>query len=84
MTTPKTMIDDTILHSMLAQSQYALPQEEPEFWFSRGNQKKMVFELGARFMVSEEMAASEAIKMAQDYVDTFYTTTLSPSGWKKD
>lgn len=83
MTTPKTMIDDTILASMLNQSQYAQPQEE-EFWYSRANQKKMVFELGARFMVSEEMTAAEAIAMAQDYIDTFYTTTLSPQGWKKD
>jgi hypothetical protein len=35
-------------------------------------------------MTSEEMTAEEAITMAQDYVDTFYATTLSPSGWKKD
>jgi len=84
MTTPKTMIDDTVLNSMLNQTQYAQPQEEPEFWFSRGNQKKMIFELGTRFMVEEEMSAAEAIAMAQDYVDTFYKTTLSPQGWKKD
>ena len=77
------MIDDTVLHSMLAQSQYAKPQEE-EFWFSRANQKKMVYELGANLLVSEEMTPKEAIAMAQDYVDTFYSTTLSPSGWKKD
>lgn len=83
MTTTKTMIDDTVLHSMLAQSQFAQPQEE-EFWFSRANQKKMVYELGAQLLVSEEMTPTEAIAMAQDYVDTFYSTTLSPSGWKKD
>ena len=83
MTTTKTMIDDTVLNSMLAQSQYAQPQEE-EFWFSRANQKKMVYELGANLLVSEEMTPKEAIAMAQDYVDTFYSTTLSPSGWKKD
>ena len=83
MTTAKTMIDDTVLHSMLAQSQFAQPQEE-EFWFSRANQKKMVYELGAKLMVAEEMTPKEAIEMAQDYVDTFYSTTLSPSGWKKD
>ena len=83
MTTTKTMIDDTVLHSMLAQSQYAQPQEE-EFWFSRANQKKMVYELGAQLLVSEEMTPNEAIEMAQEYVDTFYSTTLSPSGWKKD
>lgn len=80
----KTMIDDNILQAMLEQSQYAHPQEEPEFWFSRGNQKKMVFEIGIRLMTSEEMTAEEAITMAQDYVDTFYATILSPSGWKKD
>ena len=84
MTTPKTMIDDTILHSMINQSQFAQPQQDEEFWFSRANQKKMVFDLGARFMVSEEMTSLEAIAMAQDYIDTFYETTLSPSGWKKD
>lgn len=84
MTTPKTMIDDTILHSMINQSQFAQPQQDEEFWFSRANQKKMVFELGARFMVSEEMTSLEAIALAQDYIDTFYETTLSPSGWKKD
>ena len=83
MTTTKTMIDDTVLHSMLSQSQYAQPQEE-EFWFSRANQKKMVYELGAQLLVSEEMTPNEAIEMAQEYVDTFYSTTLSPSGWKKD
>ena len=83
MTTTKTMIDDTVLHSMIAQSQYAQPQEE-EFWFSRANQKKMVYELGAQLLVSEEMTPNEAIEMAQEYVDTFYSTTLSPSGWKKD
>tara|TARA_B110000858_G_scaffold55789_1_gene64836 strand:+ start:2291 stop:2545 length:255 start_codon:yes stop_codon:yes gene_type:complete len=84
MTTPKTMIDDTILHSMINQSQFAQPQQDEEFWFSRANQKKMVFDLGARFMVSEEMTSEEAIALAQDYIDTFYETTLSPSGWKKD
>ena len=83
MTTTKTMIDDTVLHSMLSQSQYAQPQEG-EFWFSRANQKKMVYELGAQLLVSEEMTPNEAIEMAQEYVDTFYSTTLSPSGWKKD
>ena len=83
MTTTKTMIDDTVLHSMLAQSQFAQPQEE-EFWFSRAQQKKMVYELGAQLLVSEEMTPTEAIAMAQDYVNTFYATTLSPSGWKKD
>ena len=77
------MIDDTVLHSMIAQSQFAQPQEE-EFWFSRANQKKMVYELGANLLVSEEMTPNEAIEMAQEYVDTFYSTTLSPSGWKKD
>ena len=83
MTTTKTMIDDTVLNSMIAQSQFAQPQEE-EFWFSRANQKKMVYELGAQLLVSEEMTPNEAIEMAQEYVDTFYSTTLSPSGWKKD
>ena len=83
MTTTKTMIDDTILASMLAQTQYNQPQEE-EFWFSRANQKKMVFDLGAKLLVSEEMTPLEAIEMAQEYVDTFYSTTMSPSGWKKD
>lgn len=80
----KKMIDDSILQAMLENSQFAHPTEEPEFWFSRGNQKKMVFELGARFMVSEEMTAKEAINLAQDYIDVFYATTLSPQGWKKD
>ena len=83
MTTTKTMIDDTILEAMLAHSQFSKPQEE-EFWFSRANQKKMVYELGAQLMVSEEMTPKEAITLAQDYVDAFYETTLSPSGWKKD
>jgi hypothetical protein len=44
----------------------------------------MVYELGAQLLVSEEMTPNEAIEMAQEYVDTFYSTTLSPSGWKKD
>lgn len=83
MTTTKTMIDDKILHSMLEQTQFAQAQE-PEFWFSRANQKKMVYELGAKLMVAEEMTPTEAIALAQEYVDTFYSTTLSPSGWKKD
>ena len=83
MTNTKTMIDDTILHALLEQSQFSKPQEE-EFWFSRAQQKKMVFDLGAKLLVSEEMTPQEAIEMAQDYVDTFYSTTLSPSGWKKD
>lgn len=78
------MIDDTILQSMIEQSQFAQPAQEEEFWFSRAQQKKMVFELGARLMVSEEMTSAYAIAMAQDYIDTFYETTLSPSGWKKD
>lgn len=84
MTTTKTMIDDTVLHSMLAQSQYAQAPVEEEFWFSRGNQKRMVFELGSKLLVSEEMTPKEAIEMAQDFIDTFYATTLSPQGWKKD
>ena len=84
MTTTKTMIDDTILQAMLSQTQYSQPTQEEEFWFSRGNQKKMVFDLGAKLLVSEEMTPLEAIEMAQDYVDTFYSTTLSPSGWKKE
>ena len=84
MTTTKTMIDDTVLHSMIAQSQYAQAPVEEEFWFSRGNQKRMVFELGAQLLVSEEMTPKEAIEMAQDFIDTFYATTLSPQGWKKD
>lgn len=84
MTTTKTMIDDTVLHSMIAQSQYAQPPVEEEFWFSRGNQKRMVFELGAQLLVSEEMTPKEAIEMAQEFIDTFYATTLSPQGWKKD
>lgn len=84
MTTTKTMIDDTVLHSMIAQSQYAQAPAEEEFWFSRGNQKRMVFELGAQLLVSEEMTPKEAISMAQDFIDTFYSTTLSPQGWKKD
>jgi hypothetical protein len=69
---------------MLAQSQYAQPIQEEEFWFSRGNQKRMVFELGFQLLVSEDMKPKEAIDIAQDYVDTFYKTTLSPQGWKKD
>ena len=79
------MIDDTILHSMLAQSQYSNPPAvEEEDWFSRANQKRMVFELGAQLLVSEDMTPKEAITMAQNFIDTFYTTTLSPQGWKKD
>ena len=84
MTTTKTMIDDTILQAMLSQTQYSQPAQEEEFWFSRSNQKKMVFDLGAKLLVSEEMTPQEAIEMAQEYVDTFYSTTLSPSGWKKE
>ena len=80
--TTKDIIDDTMLNSMLAQSQYA--QAEEEFWFSRANQKKMVFDLGAKLLVSEDITAREAVSMAQDYIDTFYATTLSPQGWKKD
>ena len=83
MTTTKTMIDDTVLHSMLAQSQFSQPQEE-EFWFSRAMQKRYVFELGAKLLVSEEMTPLEAIEMAQEYIDTFYNTTMSPQGWKKE
>lgn len=82
--TTKTMIDDALLQAMLEQSQYSQPQEEPEFWFSRGNQKKMVFELGARLLVDDDLTPREAIALAQDYIDTFYETTLSPQGWKKD
>ena len=83
--TTKQMIDDTMLHSMIEKTQYAKELiEEPEFWFSRGNQKKMVFELGARLLVSEDMTPVEAIEMAQSYIDTFYNTTLNPQGWKKD
>ena len=84
MTTTKTMIDDTILAAMIAQTQYNQPPQEEEYWFSRANQKKMVFDLGAKLLASEEMTPLEAIEMAQEYVDTFYSTTLSPSGWKKD
>ena len=84
MTNTKTMIDDTILASMIAQTQYSQPPQEEEFWFSRAQQKKMVFELGSRLLVSEDMSPKEAIEMAQDYVDTFYSTTLSPQGWKKE
>ena len=84
MTTTKTMIDDTILASMIAQTQYSQPPQEEEFWFSRAQQKKMVFELGAKLLVSEEMTPLEAIEMAQEYVDTFYNTTMSPQGWKKE
>ena len=83
-TTPKTLIDDTVLHSMLAMSQYAQPQAEEEFWFSRGNQKRMVFELGAQLLVSDEMTPKEAIELAQEFIDTFYATVLSPQGWKKE
>jgi len=83
MTTTKTMIDDTVLHSMIAQSQFAQPQEE-EFWFSRAMQKRYVFELGAKLLVSEEMTPLDAIEMAQEYIDTFYNTTMSPQGWKKE
>ena len=82
--TTKQMIDDTVLHSMLEQSQYAKAPVEEEFWFSRGNQKRMVFELGAQLLVSEDMTPKEAIDMAQDFIDVFYKTTLSPQGWKKD
>jgi hypothetical protein len=84
MTTTKTMIDDKVLQAMLEQTQYAPPPVEEEFWFSRANQKKMVFDLGIKLLVSEEMTPKEAIEMAQEYVDTFYATTLSPQGWKKD
>lgn len=84
MTTPKTTIDDTILNSMLAQTQFGASVQEEEYWFSRGNQKKMVFALGAQLLVSEDMTSAEAIAQAQDYINTFYETTLSPSGWKKD
>jgi hypothetical protein len=85
MTTTKTLIDDTILKAMLEQTQYAgVPQEE-EYWFSRGNQKKMVFEIGAKLIVAtEDLTAKEAITLAQDYVNTFYDDVLSPQGWKKD
>lgn len=83
MTDTKTFIDDAVLHSMLAQSQFAKPQEE-EFWFSRAMQKRYVFELGAKLLVSEEMTPLEAIQMAQEYIDQFYETVMSPSGWKKD
>lgn len=84
MTTTKTVIDDTILQAMLSQTQYSQPAQEEEFWFSRAQQKKMVFDLGAKLLVSEEMTPQEAIEMAQEYVDTFYSTTMSPQGWKKE
>lgn len=84
MTTTKTTLDDMILQAMLSQTQYSQPAQEEEFWFSRGNQKKMVFDLGAKLLVSEEMTPQEAIEMAQEYVDTFYSTTMSPQGWKKE
>ena len=78
------MIDDTILAAMIAQTQYNQPPQEEEFWFSRANQKKMVFDLGAKLLASDEVTPLDAIEIAQEYVDTIYITTLSPSGWKKD
>lgn len=76
-------VEDTVLNAMLEQSQFSKPQEE-EYWYSRGNQKKMIYDLGSRLMVSEEMSPSEAIALAQEYVDTFYSMILSPQVWKKD
>ena len=80
----KTMIDDKVLHSMINQTQFRKEIEEDEFWFSRGKQKQYVFELGAKFMERGDMTPEEAIKMAQDYVDTYYKMILSPNSWKQD
>ena len=81
--TQTVLLDDTMLASMLEKSQYAHTQEE-EYWFSRNQQKKMVFDLGAKLLVSDDMTPKDAIAMAQDYIDTFYATTLNPQSWKKD
>lgn len=80
----KTIIDDTMLNSMINQTQFRKDDDEDEFWFSRNKQKQYVFELGAKYMELEEMTAREAIDMAQDYVDTYYKMILSPNSWKKD
>ena len=83
----KTLIDDAVLDSMIAQSQYGNRSNqdnvEPEYWFSRNKQKQHIFNLGMQFMEFEGMTPEKAITDAKDFVDTFHKLIINPESWKK-
>ena len=48
-----------------------------EYWFSRQNQNKMVLEYASQLVVANAgITAEEAIRTAQDLVNTFYKLVL--------
>ena len=71
------MNDEDRLNSMIHLSSN-VDLKKPTFkdWFTRGHQKIYTFNLAAKIFTENDMSAEEAIKDAQEFIDTFYTMVV--------
>lgn len=58
--------------------QHADAQEEEDFWFSRKNQKRHVFEFAKELYLQgdEDYTPEDAIKCSQEFIDAFHSQII--------
>ncbi len=68
--------DDKRLQSLLDVSATAIPESQ-EYWFSRQNQNKLMFDHASKLLVADSSYdADSAIREARTFVNAFYNTVL--------
>lgn len=67
---------DTKLNSFIECSSNVELKREPEFWYSRANQKKLIYSLARDLLLAEDLTTQEAIDQAVDFHNEFYDTVL--------
>jgi hypothetical protein len=75
-------ITDEQLDRLIQQTQYARPNEEPEFWFSYSNQKILAFEL-ARDLVVQGEEIDDAISTAMTFIDSYFAQAVTKGAWER-
>lgn len=72
------MNDNDRMNAMLALSQVAVKEPKYDEWFTRGHQKLHIFNLAAKLFVEHDFAPDDAIKSAENFIDTFYNMKVNP------
>ena len=67
---------DSRLNSYIECSTNVELKSEPEFWFSRPNQRRLTYSLARELLLAETMHPEEAIEQAMQFHDLFYDKVL--------
>lgn len=67
---------DTKLNSYIACSKNVELKEEPEFWYSLRNQRKLTYSLARDLLLAEDIEPQQAIDQAVEFHNRFYETVI--------